>query len=43
MDKKVLIISTSLRRESNSELLAQQFARGAKDAGWIRKVCVRSH
>ena len=33
MDKKVLIISTSLRRESNSELLAQQFAWGAKDAG----------
>lgn len=33
MNKKVLIISTSLRQNSNSELLARQFARGAEEAG----------
>ena len=33
MSKKVLIISTSLRRNSNSEALANEFAKGAKDAG----------
>lgn len=33
MSKKVLVISTSLRRSSNSELLAQQFAQGAREAG----------
>ena len=33
MNKKVLIISTSLRRGSNSELLARQFAGGAREAG----------
>lgn len=33
MAKKVLILSTSLRQNSNSELLAQQFAQGAQDAG----------
>lgn len=33
MSKKVLIISTSLRRNSNSEALAHEFAKGAKDAG----------
>ena len=33
MNKKVLILSTSLRRNSNSELLARQFARGAEEAG----------
>lgn len=33
MSKKVLVISTSLRRNSNSFRLAQEFARGAKDAG----------
>lgn len=31
--KKVLIISTSLRKDSNSECLAKEFGRGAKDAG----------
>ena len=31
--KKVLIISTSLRANSNSESLADAFARGAKEAG----------
>lgn len=30
---KVLVISTSLREHSNSEALAQEFARGASDAG----------
>ena len=33
MDKKVLIISTSPRRGSNSEALADEFARGAKESG----------
>ncbi|MCR5346607.1 MAG: flavodoxin family protein [Fretibacterium sp.] len=33
MSKKVLIISTSIRNNSNSEALAEAFARGAKDAG----------
>ncbi|MBO4964870.1 MAG: flavodoxin family protein [Muribaculaceae bacterium] len=31
--KNVLIISSSLRKESNSEALANEFARGAADAG----------
>ena len=33
MGKKVLILSTSLRKNSNSNALAEEFARGAKDAG----------
>ena len=33
MNKKVLVISTSLRPDSNSGLLAGQFARGAREAG----------
>ena len=33
MNKKVLIISTSLRQNSNSELLARRFAKGAGEAG----------
>ena len=33
MSKKVLVISTSLRSNSNSDLLAQQFAKGAQEAG----------
>ncbi len=33
MSKKVLVISTSLRHNSNSDLLAQKFAQGAQDAG----------
>lgn len=31
--KKVLVISSSLRLRSNSEALADEFARGAADAG----------
>lgn len=31
--KKVLIISTSLRKNSNSQYLANEFEKGAKDAG----------
>lgn len=31
--KRILILSTSLRRGSNSEVLAREFARGAKEAG----------
>ena len=33
MSKKILVISTSLRRNSNSHTLAEEFARGAKEAG----------
>lgn len=33
MAKKVLIISTSLRSNSNSEILAKECLKGAKDAG----------
>lgn len=33
MSKKVLVISTSLRQNSNSDLLAQKFAQGAREAG----------
>ena len=33
MAKKVLIIETSLRSGSNSDILAESFAKGAKDAG----------
>ena len=33
MIKNVLVISTSLRQNSNSHLLAQQFAQGAREAG----------
>lgn len=31
--KKVLVISTSLRANSNSDCIAKEFARGAKEAG----------
>ena len=33
MCKKVLIISSSMRNKSNSEKLAEQFAKGAEEAG----------
>ena len=33
MSKKVLIISTSLRGGSNSDILAKECAKGAKEAG----------
>ena len=31
--KKILVISSSLRRNSNSEALAEAFAKGAAEAG----------
>ena len=34
MSKRVLIIETSLRNDSNSDRLAESFAQGARD-GWI--------
>lgn len=37
MDKRVVIISASLRKNSNSEQLAEAFAKGAASAGMIRK------
>lgn len=40
--KKVLVISSSLRLRSNSEALADEFARGAADAGnEVEKVTLR--
>lgn len=33
MRKKVMVISTSIRKNSNSEVLAKEFARGARDSG----------
>lgn len=33
MSKKVLIISTSMRKNGNSEVMAQAFARGAEESG----------
>jgi len=33
MSKKVVIVSTSLRRNSNSDALAEEFAKGAREAG----------
>ena len=33
MSKRVLVISASLRPDSNSDLLARQFAQGAREAG----------
>lgn len=33
MSKKVVVLSTSLRSNSNSELLAKSFTEGARDAG----------
>ncbi len=41
MSKKVLIISTSLRKGGNSETLAIEFAKGAKEAGHsVEMVCL---
>lgn len=34
----ILVISTSLRVNSNSEVLANEFVRGAKDAGNVVEV-----
>ncbi len=33
MPKKVVIVSSSPRKDGNSDILAQEFARGARDAG----------
>lgn len=42
MSKRVLVISTSLRKDSNSEQMAEEFVRGAKDAGnEVQKISLR--
>lgn len=42
MPKNVLVISTSLRNDSNSEALADAFAAGARDAGnTVEKISLR--
>ena len=33
MSKKILVISTSLRKESNSDMLAEAFMNGARETG----------
>ncbi len=41
MSKNVLIISTSLRKGSNSEILATEFAKGAQDAAHnVEMICL---
>lgn len=42
MSKNILVISTSLRRNSNSDMLAEEFIRGAQDAGnHVEKITLR--
>ena len=42
MKKKVLVISTSLRQQSNSDALAEAFMRGAEEAGHeVEKISMR--
>ncbi len=42
MSKKVLVISTSLRNNSNSDALANSFVKGAKEAGnQVEKISLR--
>ena len=42
MEKKVLVISTSLRKGGNSETLADAFLRGAQEAGHqVEKICLQ--
>lgn len=42
MSKKVLVISTSLRNNSNSDALANAFVKGAKEAGnQVEKISLR--
>ena len=42
MKKKVLVITTSLRLKSNSEALADEFVRGAVEAGHeVEKLSLR--
>lgn len=41
MSKKVLVISTSPRKGGNSEILAENFAKGAKEAGHtVEMICL---
>lgn len=41
MTKKILILSTSPRKNGNSDALAEQFAAGARDAGHeVEKICL---
>lgn len=42
MEKNILVISSSLRRVSNSELLADRFISGAREAGnHVEKISIR--
>ena len=41
MSKKVLVISTSPRKGGNSDALAEEFVKGAKEAGnEVVKICL---
>lgn len=41
MSKKILVISTSLRANSNSDMLAEAFMDGARQAGHIDEISPR--
>ena len=44
MSKKVLILSGSPRKGGNSDILCDEFARGAQEAGnEVEKICVASN
>ena len=42
MPKKVVIVSSSPRKDGNSDILAQEFARGARDAGHCAEIINRA-
>lgn len=42
MSKKIFIVSSTPRKNGNSDILAEEFARGAREAGHsVEKVCLR--
>ena len=43
MAKRVLVVKTSLRNNSNSDALAEEFARGAREAGNEVEVVEKMH
>lgn len=44
MNKKVFIVSSTLRKNGNSEILARQFEKGAKDSGnYVEKISLRDN
>lgn len=42
MSKKIFIVSSTPRKNGNSDILAEEFARGAREAGHsVEKICLR--